>query len=69
MTARSQIYRKDQQCPRCDSNWLPRYVRPRGKQANWNERLHSVLRDNLNRLHSRIRGYRKSVTLLRDSIA
>ena len=31
--ARARIYRKDQQCPRCGSNWLPKYGRSRGKQT------------------------------------
>ncbi len=51
--------------------WLPhnRHVVGKGLEANRNEGLHSVLRDNLNRLHRRTKGYSKSVTLLRDSIA
>ena len=51
--------------------WLPhnRHVAGKGLEANRNEGLHSVLRDKLNRLHRRTKGYSKSVTLLRDSIA
>ena len=41
----------------------------KGLEANRNEGLHSVLRDKLNRLHRRTKGYSKSVTMLRDSIA
>ena len=51
--------------------WLPRnrHVAGKGLEANRNEGLHSVLRDKLNRLHRRTKGYSKSVTMLRDSIA
>ena len=51
--------------------WLPRnrHVVGKGLEANRNEGLHSVLRDKLNRLHRRTKGYSKSVTMLRDSIA
>ena len=31
--ARARMYRNDQQCPRCGSNWLPKYGRSRGKQT------------------------------------
>ena len=31
--ARARVYGKDQQCPRCGSNWLPKYGRSRGKQT------------------------------------
>ena len=31
--ARPRIYRKDQQCPCCGSDWLPKYGRSRGKQT------------------------------------
>ena len=27
------VYRHDLRCPHCGSNWLPKYGRPRGKQA------------------------------------
>ena len=36
---------------------------------NWNEGLHSRLRDKLKRLQRKTKGYSKSVLLLRDSIA
>ena len=51
--------------------WLPhnRHVVGKGLEANRNEGLHSVLRDKLNRLQRRTKGYSKSVTMLRDSIA
>ena len=51
--------------------WLPqnRHVVGKGLEANRNEGLHSVLQDKLNRLHRRTKGYSKSVTMLRDSIA
>jgi len=51
--------------------WLPqnRHVAGKGLEANRNEGLHSVLLDKLNRLHRRTKGYSKSVTMLRDSIA
>ena len=41
----------------------------KGLEANRNEGLNSVLRGKLNRLHRRTKGYSKSVTMLRDSIA
>ena len=31
--ARQRTYRDDMQCPRCGSNWLPKYGRSRGKQT------------------------------------
>ena len=31
--ARPRVYRDGMQCPRCGSNWLPKYGRPRGKQT------------------------------------
>ena len=31
--SRPRVYRKDQQCPRCGSNWLPKYGRSRGRQT------------------------------------
>ena len=31
--ARQRVYRKDQQCPRCGSNWLPKYGKSLGKQT------------------------------------
>ena len=51
--------------------WFPpeRHVTGKGSEVNWNEGVHSVLRDKLNRLHRRTKGYSKSVTMLRDSIA
>ena len=36
--ARARIYRKDQQCPRCGSNWLPKYGQSRGKQTPYRVR-------------------------------
>ncbi len=30
---RQRAYREDMQCPRCGSNWLPKYGRSRGKQT------------------------------------
>ena len=51
--------------------WLPqnRHMVGKGLEANRNEGSHSVLRDKLNRLHRKTRGYSKSVAMLRDSIA
>ena len=51
--------------------WLPRNRHEVGKgmEANRNEGLHSRLRDKLNRLARRTKGYTKSVPMLRDSIA
>ena len=51
--------------------WLPhnRRVVGKGLEANRNEGLHSVLRDKLNRLRRRTKGYSKSAVMLRDSIA
>ncbi len=51
--------------------WLPRnrHVAGKGLEDNRIEGLHSVLRDKLNRLHRRTKGYSKGVTMLRDSIA
>lgn len=31
--ARARVYRPDQQCPRCGSNWLPKYGKSQGKQT------------------------------------
>ena len=69
--AGKRVYRKDMQCPRCGSNWLPqnRHVVGKGLEANRNEGLHSVLRGKLNRLIRRTKGYSKSEAMLRDSIA
>ena len=44
--------------------WRVKVWKPTG-----NEGLNSVLRGKLNRLHRRTKGYSKSVTMLRDSIA
>ena len=33
MMAKPRIYRDDMQCPRCGSNWLPKYGHARGKQT------------------------------------
>ena len=51
--------------------WLPhnRPVVGKGLEANRNEGLPSVLRDKLNRLRRRTKGYSKSAVMLRDSIA
>ena len=51
--------------------WLPasRHVVSKGGEVNRNEGLHSRLRDKLNRLHRRTKGYSKSVAMLSDSIA
>ena len=51
--------------------WLPQNRRVAGKdlEANRNEGLHSVLRDKLNRLHRKTKGYSKRVIMLRNSIA
>ena len=59
----SDAYRVYERLPR------NRHVAGKGLEANRNEGLHSMLRDKLNRLHRRTKGYRKSVTMLRDSIA
>ncbi len=31
--ARQRVYREDRQCPRCGSNWLPKYGKSQGKQT------------------------------------
>ena len=31
--AQPRVYRDEMQCPRCGSNWLPKYGRSRGKQT------------------------------------
>ena len=51
--------------------WLPadRHEVGKGGEVNRNEGLHSRLRDKLNRLHRRTKGYSKSITMLSDSIA
>ncbi len=51
--------------------WLPanRHVVGKGGAVNWNEGLHSRLRDQLKRLQRKTKGYSKSATMLRDSIA
>ena len=51
--------------------WLPRNRRRAGKggAVNRNEGLHSQWRDKLKRLQRKTKGYSKSVTMLRDSIA
>ena len=33
LMARQRVYRDDMQCPRCGSNWLPKYGNSRGKQT------------------------------------
>ena len=52
-------------------DWLPsnKHVVGKGREANRNEGLHSVLRGKLNRLVRRTKGYSKSAQMLRDSIA
>ena len=51
--------------------WLPADRHEVGKsgEVNRNEGLHSRLRDKLNRLHRRTKGYSKSVGMLRDSMS
>ena len=51
--------------------WLPanKHEVGKGGEVNRNEGLHSRLRDKLNRLHRRTKGYSKSITMLSDSIA
>ncbi len=51
--------------------WLPanRHVVGKGGAVNWNEGLHSGLRDKLKRLQRKTKGYSKNATMLRDSIA
>ena len=51
--------------------WLPtdRHEVGKGSEVNRNEGLHSRLRDKLNRLHRRTKGYSKSMAMLGDSIA
>ena len=41
----------------------------KGGEVNRNEGLHFCLRDKLNRLHRRTKGYSKSVAMLDNSIA
>ena len=48
---------------------LHRHVVGKGREGNRNEGLHSRLRDKLNRMHRRTKGYSKSIALLTDSIA
>ena len=31
--ARQRVYRREMQCPRCGSNWLPKYGKSQGKQT------------------------------------
>lgn len=51
--------------------WFPaeRLVVGKSGVVNWNEGLHSVMRDKLNRLIRQIKGYSKSSSILSDSIA
>ena len=51
--------------------WLPRdrHEVRNGSEVNRNEALRSRLRDKLNRLHRRTKGYSKSMAMLSDSIA
>ena len=51
--------------------WLPanKHEAGKGGEVNRNEGLHSRLRDKLNRLHRRTKGYSKSMAMLSDSIA
>ena len=53
------------------SDWLPndQHVIGKGEAVSRNEGLHSVLRDKLSRPRRRTKGYRKSVAMLRGSIA
>ena len=41
----------------------------KGGGVNWNEGLHSWCRGRLNRRHRRMKGYTKSVAMLRCSLA
>ena len=52
-------------------DWLPadRHEVGKGGAVNRNEGLHSRLRDRMNRLHRKTKGYSKSVAMLSDSIA
>ena len=52
-------------------NWLPRdrHEGRKGREANWNEGLHSVLRGKLNRLIRRTKGYSKKQEMLTGSLA
>ncbi len=52
-------------------NWLPpdRHVARKGREANRNEGLHSVLRGKLNRLVQRTKGYTKQAEMLVGSLA
>ena len=52
-------------------DWLPadRHEVGKGGAVNRNEGLHSRLRDRINRLHRKTKGYSKSVAMLSDSIA
>ena len=51
--------------------WLPasRHVVGKGGEVNRNEGLHSRLRDRINRLHRKTKGYSKSLAMLSGSIA
>lgn len=51
--------------------WLPRDVHHVGKggPVNWNEGVHSILRDRLCRLRRRTKGYTKKIWWLRASLA
>ena len=51
--------------------WLPvgRQEVDKGTEVNRNKGLHSRLRDMLNRLHRRNKGYSRSIAMLNDSIA
>ena len=52
-------------------NWLlsDRHVAGKGREVNRNEELHSMLREKLNRLARRIKGYTKKVEMLSGSLA
>ena len=53
------------------AGWLPpgRHAVGKSGAVNWNEGLHSVWRDKLNRLIRRTKGYTKSVEVLVYSLA
>ena len=52
-------------------NWLPpdHHVARKGREANRNEGLHSVLRGKLHRLARRTKGYTKKVEMISGSLA
>ena len=64
----AELYRSDHYAVQ---EWLPRdrHLAKKGGAVNWNEELHSRLRDKLKQLQRRAEGYSKSLRMLVHSIA